>query len=67
MSPGIGYFVVFGVVLVPVYVMLGGWFAGEPREFRLPLLGVGFIVGLVAVVLLGLWLLGLVTGFFVGY
>ncbi|MBE7519276.1 MAG: hypothetical protein HS107_08515 [Thermoflexaceae bacterium] len=51
MSPEPGYFLIFGVVLVPVYLMLFGWFAGEPRQLKMPLLGVGIL----ASVTVGLW------------
>lgn len=46
-----GTILIFGVVLLPVYIMLIGWFAGEPRELKTPLLGVGIL----ASVTVGLW------------
>lgn len=46
-----GYILIFGVVLLPVYLMLVGWFAGEPRQLKTPLLGVGIL----ASVTVGLW------------
>jgi hypothetical protein len=46
-----GTILIFGVVMMPVYLMLVGWFAGEPRELRTPLLGVGIL----ATVTVGLW------------
>ena len=46
-----GTILIFGVVLLPVYIMLIGWFAGGPRELRTPLLGVGIL----ASVTVGLW------------
>jgi hypothetical protein len=42
---GIGLWLLFGVVLVPLYVMLFGWFADRPREVRPALIGVGYLVG----------------------
>jgi hypothetical protein len=42
---GIGLWLLFGVVLVPLYVMLIGWFADRPREVRPALIGVGYLVG----------------------
>jgi hypothetical protein len=51
MSTSPGYILIFGVVLAPVYLMLIGWFAGRPRELRLPLLGVAMLVS----VTVGLW------------
>ena len=46
-----GTILIFGVVLLPVYIMLVGWFAGTPRELKTPLLGVGIL----ASVTVGLW------------
>jgi hypothetical protein len=46
-----GYILIFGVVLSPVYLMLVGWFAGSPRDFRTPLLGLGILTS----VMVGLW------------
>jgi len=46
-----GTILIFGVVLLPVYIMLIGWFAGEPRQLKTPLLGVGIL----ASVTVGLW------------
>ncbi|MCL6645908.1 MAG: hypothetical protein K6U88_13230 [Dehalococcoidia bacterium] len=51
MSLETGTILIFGVILLPVYLMLVGWFVGEPRELRTPLLGVGILVS----VTVGLW------------
>lgn len=45
-SPSFGYVLLLGIVLAPLYLMLGGWFAGRPRQLRPVLVGVGFLVGL---------------------
>jgi len=66
-TTSIGLFVILGVVLVPLYVMLTGWFLGKPRDMRTALLGTGYIVGLVAVVFAAVWVLGFVLSFVVGY
>ena len=42
----LGLYVVFGVILVPLYLILLGWFLGEPRDYRTALLGVGFLVAI---------------------
>ena len=47
-TPAFGLWLLFGVVLAPVYLMLAGWFLGRPRQLRLPLIGVGFLIGLIA-------------------
>lgn len=42
----LGLYVVFGVILVPLYLILLGWFLGEPRDPRTALIGVGFLVAI---------------------
>lgn len=61
----VGYYVVFGVVLLPLYVMLVGWFSGEPRRPKTALLGVGYIVAIAVAILAGLWIMGSVLSVFV--
>jgi hypothetical protein len=41
----LGPILIFGIVLSPVYLMLAGWLFGRPRELRLPLIGIGYLVG----------------------
>lgn len=43
---GPGTYLIFGIVLVPIYLMVVSWFLGEPRESKKGLLGVGYLVGL---------------------
>ena len=52
--PYVGTWLIFGIVLVPVYVILLGWFLGKPRNFRVSLMGVGYVVGLIALLWTGL-------------
>ncbi|WIV66484.1 hypothetical protein [Natrialbaceae archaeon AArc-T1-2] len=42
----VGLWVMFGIVLVPLYVTLLGWFLGEPRDYRTAGIGVGVLAGL---------------------
>ena len=49
-----GEILIPGIVFAPVYLMLVGWFLGGPREVRLPLLGVGYLVGATAMLWAGL-------------
>jgi hypothetical protein len=44
----LGPILIFGVILSPLYLMLAGWLFGRPRELRLPLIGIGFLVGFLA-------------------
>ena len=55
----IGLFLIFGVVLSPVYLILAGWLFGRPRELRLPLIGVGLIAGFTALAWGGMGLFAL--------
>lgn len=49
-----GEIVILGVVFAPVYLMLLGWFLGRPRELRLPLIGVGYLVGITVAMWVGM-------------
>lgn len=48
-SPTYGLWLLLGIVFAPFYLMLAGWVFGRPREVRLPLIGMGFLVGLTVV------------------
>ncbi len=43
---GPGTYLIFGIVLAPVYLMLIAWFVGDPSDRSTGLLGVGYVVGL---------------------
>ncbi|OVE86281.1 hypothetical protein [Natronolimnobius baerhuensis] len=49
--PNIGTWIIFGVVLVPIYVMIAAWFAGAPRDTKTGGMGVVYLVGITA----GMW------------
>lgn len=55
----LGLTVVFGVVLLPIYLFLIAAFFGKPREPGVALLMLGLPAGLLALSLAGLWLLGM--------
>ncbi|QRV15285.1 hypothetical protein JMJ58_20680 [Haloterrigena salifodinae] len=66
-----GTWIIFAVILVPVYVMLVAWFVGTPRDTKTGLLGVSYLVGittsmwvsmLVLTVILGLVFFGELPG-----
>ena len=59
--PYVGTWLIFGIVLVPVYMVLLGWFLGKPRNLRLSLMGVGYVVGLTTLLWIGLALMTVVT------
>ncbi|WP_335998634.1 hypothetical protein [Halorientalis halophila] len=43
---GPGTYLIFGIVLMPVYLMIAAWFLGEPSDVRKALLGVVYVAGL---------------------
>ncbi len=66
-----GTFLIFGVILLPPYVMVIAWFLGRPRDKNTGLLGVTYLVGiivsmwgsmLILTVLLGLVFFGEIPG-----
>lgn len=57
----LGPILIFGVVLSPVYLLLAGWILGRPREVRLPLVGVGFLVGFTVLAWGGMAVFGLLV------
>lgn len=48
---GPGTYLIFGIVLLPIYLMLIAWFVGDPRDLRKGLLGVSYV----ALITIGLW------------
>jgi hypothetical protein len=58
----VGPILIFGIVFSPVYLMLAGWVFGRPRELRLPLLGIGFLVGFMALAWGGMAVFALLVG-----
>lgn len=47
-----GTWLIFGIILFPVYTALIAWFVGFPRDPKKALMGVGYLVGLTV----ALWL-----------
>lgn len=50
----LGSVILFGVVFAPLYLMLAGWFLERPRNPRLALTGVGYLLAIT----IGMWLTG---------
>ena len=46
-----GEVLILGIVFAPIYLMLIGWFLGRPRDFRIALTGVGYLVSITV----GMW------------
>lgn len=62
---GVGLYVIFGIIMLPVYAMLAGWVFGKPKKFQPVAIAVGYLVLLAVVIVLGLWVLGILTGILV--
>ncbi|ELY99055.1 hypothetical protein C482_10876 [Natrialba chahannaoensis JCM 10990] len=60
--PNIGTYLIFGVILVPVYVMVAAWFIGQPRDSKTGLLGVSYLVGITAQMWIGMFILTVIIG-----
>ncbi len=60
--PNTGTWIIFGVVLVPVYVMVAAWFLGTPRDTKTGLMGVTYLVGITAQMWIGMLILTLLIG-----
>ena len=59
----IGRWLLFGIILVPVYGMLLGWFLGKPRNFPLVFRGVAYLLMMVVALWGGLFALSMVIKF----
>ncbi|WP_265111540.1 hypothetical protein [Halosolutus halophilus] len=60
--PNIGTWLIFAVILVPVYAMVAAWFIGEPRDTKSALLGVSYLVGITAQMWIGMFILTMLIG-----
>ncbi|WP_049923311.1 hypothetical protein [Halopiger djelfimassiliensis] len=61
--PNDGTWLIFGIVLLPVYVMVVAWFVGSPRSPKTGLLGVSYLVGLTTTMWVSMLVLTVVIGF----
>ncbi|MDO8688557.1 MAG: hypothetical protein Q7R39_00845 [Dehalococcoidia bacterium] len=59
--PFVGTWLIFGIVLLPVYTILLGWFLGKPRNLRLSLLGVGYVIAMASLLWSGLALMSFIA------
>lgn len=60
--PNTGTWLIFGVILVPIYVMVVAWFVGEPRDVKSGVLGVTYLVGITTAMWVGMFVLTLIVG-----
>lgn len=54
----IGLVVIFVVVMLPVYVMIAAWLVGKPRDYRAVGVTFSYMLGVTALTIAGLWVLG---------
>ncbi|WP_418281717.1 hypothetical protein [Halorubrum sp. DTA98] len=54
----IGLYVIFGIIMLPVYVMIAGWLLGKPRDFRSIGITFGYMAVFVFALIAGLAVLG---------
>lgn len=60
---GPGTYVIFGIVLLPIYIMLAAWLVGEPRDGWASILGVSYLVGITVALWGGLFVVTMVIKF----
>lgn len=56
----VGLYVIFGIIMLPVYVMILGWLLGKPRDFRSIAMTFGYMLAFIAALVVGLAVLGTV-------
>lgn len=61
-----GLLLVFGVVLLPLYLVLVGWFFGKPRHPKHAFTGVFFLVGIAIGTIFALWIMDAVFTLIMG-
>lgn len=59
---GPGTWLIFGVILVPIYVMVAAWFIGDPGDVKRSLMGVTYVVGITVMLWMGLFMATLFAG-----
>lgn len=62
----IGVLVIFGIVLLPVYAMVGGWLFGKPRDFKTIGIGLASVIGLIVAMVIAVWIGGQLIGLLMG-
>lgn len=63
----VGLYVIFGIIMLPVYAMIAGWLIGKPRDYRTVVMTFGYVFGFIVLVVAGLFVLGTFVGIFVNY
>ena len=59
----IGLWLLFGIILAPVYGMIFAWFLGKPRNYPVAFRGLCYLLGMIVVLWGGLFALSVVIKF----
>jgi hypothetical protein len=59
---GPGTWLIFGVIGLPVYTLLLGWFLGKPKDKTATLLGLGYLIGVTSFLWINLLVISLLIG-----
>ncbi|MXV64320.1 hypothetical protein GS429_20065 [Natronorubrum sp. JWXQ-INN-674] len=60
--PNDGTYLIFGVILFPIYTMIIAWFTGTPRDTKTGLLGVSYLVGIATTMWVSMLIMTLLIG-----
>lgn len=53
----VGGYVIFGFIMLPVYLMVLGWLFGKPRDYRTVAITMGYVIALLLGLIIGLAIL----------
>ena len=59
----LGLYVLFGVLLLPIYLILIGWFTDGPKDTRTAAIGLGYFAVIAIAILASTVMLAVVLGF----
>ncbi|WP_049925052.1 hypothetical protein [Halopiger goleimassiliensis] len=57
-----GTWVIFALILVPIYIMVIAWFTGTPRDTKSGFLGISYLVGFTTSMWVGMFFLTVLIG-----
>jgi len=60
---GPGTYLIFGIVLAPIYVMVAAWYLGDPSDRSLAGLGVAYLAGITTALWGGLFVVTMIIKF----
>ncbi|MFW5905323.1 MAG: hypothetical protein ACOCUO_00575 [archaeon] len=60
---GPGTYLIFGIVLLPIYIMIASWFLGKPRDNSKTVLGLIYLAGLTIALWGGLFVVTMIIMF----